>query len=37
MDINQLANNIMEVLRKLEKDVKQENKQSQPEYSKLKN
>ncbi len=32
MDINQLANKIMEVLRKLEKDLKQENeKQSQAE------
>lgn len=31
MDINQLANKIMEILRKLEKDVKQESKQSQPE------
>ncbi len=32
MDINQLANKIMEVLRKLEKDLKQENeKQSQPD------
>lgn len=32
MDINQLANKIMKILRKLEKDVKQENKkQSQPE------
>ena len=32
MDINQLANKIMEVLRKLEKDLKQENEeQSQPD------
>ena len=32
MDINQLANKIMEILRKLEKDVQQESKkQSQAE------